>query len=382
VQVTILDHIEKSCRVFLWNDKNIQKHGKCLAKWEDISLPKKNGGLGVLNLRIQNQALIIKFLYKFFNRQDIPWVQLIWKAHYNDERIPHEKAVKGSFWWRDCTAFIDTFKMIAKCKVRSGNTIMLWNDIWKEDAMRTTFPQLHSFAKNKDISVSNAIQQNTEDLYQLFHLPLSAIAMQQCNTLNINLTDLAGNTEKDIWGFQWGDFFSAKKVYEAILNPPEAAVPFRWIWKSCCLPKHKFFFWLLLMDRLNTKDLMTRKHFYVESTDCVLCQNDLYEDMIHLFFQCDFSQTFWWRLGMEWDTDLSLIDMLIDGKQRNNSIYFKEAMIIGCWTIWIHRNKFIFDNAPICQDRCFAMFRESFALIMYRAKPSLKDGMQQWLDTL
>nr|XP_051207333.1 uncharacterized protein LOC127323200 [Lolium perenne] len=70
--------------------------------------------------------------------------------------------------------------------------------------------------------------------------------------------------EKDIWGFQWGDFFSAKKVYEAILNPPEAA-------------------------------------------------NDLYEDMIHLFFQCDFSQTFWWRLGMEWDTDLSLLDMLIDG---------------------------------------------------------------------
>jgi hypothetical protein len=85
---------------------------------------------------------------------------------------------------------------------------------------------------------------------------------------------------------------------------------------------------------------------------------------------------------MEWDTDLSLIDMLIDGKQRNNSIYFKEAMIIGCWTIWIHRNKFIFDNTPISQDRCFAMFRESFALIMYRAKPSLKDGMQQWLDTL
>jgi hypothetical protein len=97
VQVSILDHIEKSCRVFLWNDKNIQKHGKCLAKWDNVCLPKKNGGLGVLNLRVQNQALIIKFLYKFFNRHDTPWVQLIWEAHYSDGKIPQGKVTKGVF---------------------------------------------------------------------------------------------------------------------------------------------------------------------------------------------------------------------------------------------------------------------------------------------
>jgi hypothetical protein len=85
---------------------------------------------------------------------------------------------------------------------------------------------------------------------------------------------------------------------------------------------------------------------------------------------------------MEWDTDLPLIDMLIDGKQRHNRIYFKEAMIVGCWSIWNHRNKIIFDYENISQDRCFAMFKESFSLIMHRGKPSLKEGMQQWLDTL
>jgi hypothetical protein len=98
VQVTILDHIEKSCRFFLWNDKNIQRHGKCLAKWDKVCLQNKNGGLGILNLRVQNQALIIKFLYKFFNRHDTPWVQLIWEAHYNDGKITRDKATKGSFW--------------------------------------------------------------------------------------------------------------------------------------------------------------------------------------------------------------------------------------------------------------------------------------------
>jgi hypothetical protein len=28
------------------------------------------------------------------------------------------------------------------------------------------------------------------------------------------------------------------------------------------------------------------------------------------------------------------------------------------------------------------MFKESLSIIMYREKPSLKEGMQQWLDTL
>jgi hypothetical protein len=211
---------------------------------------------------VQNQALIIKFLYKFFNRHDTPWVQLIWEAHYSDGKIPQDKVTKGSFWWRDCTSFIEIFKKMAKYKIKSGNTTLLWNDIWKEESMRSCYPQLHSFAKNKDITVRNAVQQSTEDLYDLFHLPLSTIAMQQCNGMNESLAELNGRVDKDIWDFEWGDHYSTKKIYEAIMEPPDAAAPFKWIWKSCCLSKHKFFSWLLLLDRLNTKDLMAKKNFF------------------------------------------------------------------------------------------------------------------------
>jgi hypothetical protein len=33
-------------------------------------------------------------------------------------------------------------------------------------------------------------------------------------------------------------------------------------------------------------------------------------------------------------------------------------------------------------SQCFRFFKEDFSLIMHRAKPSLKEGMTQWLDTL
>jgi hypothetical protein len=69
----IVNYQDKSCELSKEGVGNAQ-HIKCLAKWDTVCLPKKNGGLGVLNLRVQNQALIIKFLFKFYNMKDTPWV--------------------------------------------------------------------------------------------------------------------------------------------------------------------------------------------------------------------------------------------------------------------------------------------------------------------
>jgi hypothetical protein len=35
------------------------------------------GGLGIVDFQKQNAALLIKFLDKFYNKGDVPWVQLI-----------------------------------------------------------------------------------------------------------------------------------------------------------------------------------------------------------------------------------------------------------------------------------------------------------------
>ena len=232
VPFTILDHIEKSCRTFLWNNKDIRKSGKCLAKWETVCLPKKNGGLGVLSLRTQNKALTVKFLYKFYNNKDIPWVQLIWEAHYKDDKVPLGKSTKGSFWWRDCTKFIDIFKEHARCNARKGNSVLLWKDQLQNGTHSTLqgiFPQLHSFAKNTDISVRKAAISAGTNAHDLFHAPLSNIAMQQHDELQEILLSYYQDGEADSWSFKWGNYYSTKKIYEAILNPSVATASFKWI---------------------------------------------------------------------------------------------------------------------------------------------------------
>lgn len=63
--------------------------GKSLAAWNKVCKPKAKGGLGVINLRQQNKALLMKNLRKFYNKHDLPWVQLTWNTHYNG-LVPHE----------------------------------------------------------------------------------------------------------------------------------------------------------------------------------------------------------------------------------------------------------------------------------------------------
>lgn len=52
------------------------------ATWKMVTIPKDSGGLGALNLYIQNESLLLKHLHKFFNKIDVPWVQMIWNCHY------------------------------------------------------------------------------------------------------------------------------------------------------------------------------------------------------------------------------------------------------------------------------------------------------------
>jgi hypothetical protein len=53
---------------------------------------------------------------------------------------------------------------------------------------------------------------------------------------------------------------------------------------------------------------------------------------MHLFFECGFSQTFWWALGMEWNLDLSIHEMNKYAIDRYYYEFLMEIMIICCWS--------------------------------------------------
>lgn len=146
-----IDRYRKHC---LWSNGDINRKGTCLATWEPACRPKDEGGLGIIDIRTQNKALLLKFLDKFFNHADIPWVTLTWnKLYHNTNTPPHARCPVGSFWWKDILKLHVEFRALSHCNLSCGNSVLFWGDVWSDNYLKDLFPHLYSFAKKKKCSV-------------------------------------------------------------------------------------------------------------------------------------------------------------------------------------------------------------------------------------
>jgi len=113
-----LDRYRKHC---LWSGDDINRKGCCLAAWEATCVPKEEGGLGIINMKIQNSTLLIKFLDKFYNHANIPWMNLTWcKLYKNSQNPRHVRSHIGSFWWKDVIKLAEKFRSFTTCAIQTN----------------------------------------------------------------------------------------------------------------------------------------------------------------------------------------------------------------------------------------------------------------------
>jgi len=128
----VVKQINKFRKHYLWRGCDINNKAPPKATWKNlVCIPKENVGLGVLNLSIQNEGLLLKHLHKFFNRCDIPWVHLVWEWYYSNGRLPGTSRL-GSFWWRDIVKLLSSYKGMARVQIKNGATCFLWQDLWSD----------------------------------------------------------------------------------------------------------------------------------------------------------------------------------------------------------------------------------------------------------
>lgn len=376
---TVVEQIDRFRKHCIWSKGDINRKGTCLVAWEPMCRSKEEGGLAIINIQNQNSALLMKFLDKFYNHSEIPWVKLTWNKLYHNENIPpHRKSPCGSFWWKDIIKLFSKYSEFASSSPCKGNSISLWHDNWCGEIIEQKFPHLYSYCRKKHWSIKFFIE---KDLSNCYFLPLSEIAADQLSEIDALLMERTGEDHScDTWTYDSGPTFSSKRAYKHLQGHKEASPIFKWIWEGNNLGKHKFFAWLLVKDRLSTRNVLKRKKMQLSDYSCVLCPNGVEETCFHLFFECPFSLNCWNLININWNFNLQPLDMLIQARTSFGSPIFREIFITACWIIWKERNGIIFDNKATSPRVWKIHLKEELGLVCIKAKKRIAEPLKIWCE--
>ncbi|XP_026378449.1 uncharacterized protein LOC113272871 [Papaver somniferum] len=85
-------------RNYWWNKQS--KRGGSFIDWNELSKPKRFGGLGFKNLRCLNEAMLTKLAWRMLTEKEAKWVQLLTARYFpNDDPLYGNIKKKGTWIW-------------------------------------------------------------------------------------------------------------------------------------------------------------------------------------------------------------------------------------------------------------------------------------------
>jgi hypothetical protein len=115
---------------FFWQGAG-KKKKYCMVKWEGPCTPKEFGGLGFLETRAMNTALLAKWLYRIESGDDNLCIRLLWKK-YLGQRSMYQKTFRGSaFFWAGLLKVKEWYKFGGEMLIGDGTNMRFWLDCWR-----------------------------------------------------------------------------------------------------------------------------------------------------------------------------------------------------------------------------------------------------------
>nr|GEW28659.1 RNA-directed DNA polymerase, eukaryota, reverse transcriptase zinc-binding domain protein [Tanacetum cinerariifolium] len=115
---------------FLWCQGELAK-GKAKVSWEAVCKPKNQGGLGIKDLGVWNEVLMVKHLWNVAVKKDTLWVKWIYMEKLKGKSIwkaQHDS--QSSVGWKNIMSLRDKVRKHIRRKLGNGKSVNVWHDRW------------------------------------------------------------------------------------------------------------------------------------------------------------------------------------------------------------------------------------------------------------
>jgi len=254
---TTVKNLDKIRRKFFWQGGGTKKKYH-LVKWEIICRSKKNGGLGIKDLRNMNISLLCKWWWKL-EKEDGLWQQIV-KIKYMKQQTIHDvnHRLYDSPMWNDLLKVKNIYLQGRGISVENGCLTRFWLDPWLyNEPIAVIAPVLFELCENKNISVAQAVGGGQISFRRWLFGELR-VAWENIwrDAANFRLSSIDDSV---IWTLGKRGTFNVKSIYNALSNF-SSGIYYKKIWKGKIPEKIKIFLWLIANDSILTKDnLMKRK---------------------------------------------------------------------------------------------------------------------------
>ncbi|CAM0901698.1 unnamed protein product [Alopecurus aequalis] len=174
--------------------------------------------------------------------------------------------------------------------------------------------------------------------------------------------------------------FQTGKLYRLCTGGCELSPHHSFIWKNSAPSKVKFFAWLLVQGRIQSRsNLLHKKILRADESGCPICNAEL-ETPAHIVYGCPFARRFWSEIGAHGGANWAVGDsgtcpLPITAPSRSADT----LRLLCLWHLWKHRNKVAFDgltpSLPSIRKNC----RDDAVLWRARLPEAARSDVDIWL---
>ncbi|GJT60555.1 RNA-directed DNA polymerase, eukaryota [Tanacetum coccineum] len=311
-------------------------------------------------------------------------LRVIVLAVVNSKRGEGDNEQYVGLFWREVKKLqnqgVNIFDYI-RIKIGNGDNTSFWKDKWhNEGVLKDVFPRLYALERHQNVTIHTKLIDYS--LVNFFRRnPRSGVEEFQLDNLSrlVSTITLSSAVDRYVWSLENSGEFSVKSIRQVIDANcfPVIHSATRWV-KSVPL-KVNIMAWKIKMDGLPTRMNISRRGIEIDSIVCPICNSGA-ESSCHIFFQCNLVRQLarkissWWNVDYvdvssyeEWYTWLVSLRL-----QANLKAVFEGIFYCLWWSVWMFRNKILFEKDTPSQARIFDnIVSNSYYWCKFRCKASV-----------